>query len=200
MLKRNCNCSKLLGSANNTYVRSYWEDLRVAAAATKINPLTSKPDFASWIDGLLAFLFDPDDVESVHFAVQIPHSYKLGTDLKPHIHWSPTTANTGNVVWGLECTLANFGDVFPSTSKIYVADPGDGVANKHQIAVLPTIDGSGIDSTSSMLACRIFRDADGSEGSGLTDSYTADAVFHEFDFHVQLDSPGSIGEFLKEGP
>ena len=61
-----------------------WDDLRVPAQNTKLNPVNSEPAFESWIGGLFAYHFDAgnDDDWSVHFVAQMPHKYKEGTDFK----------------------------------------------------------------------------------------------------------------------
>lgn len=169
-----------------------WDDIRVPAQSARLNPVQTKPDFSTFVGGTQTFQFDPTSDETVHFSVQLPHNYKLGTDLKPHIHWSPNDTNTGSVVWKLEYTLANFEDTFPATSNLQVADPADGTALKHQIAPLGTIDGSGIDSLSTMIICALTRVA--TDGS---DTYTNDAALLEIDFHYEIDTLGSSDEFTK---
>ena len=73
-----------------------WEDLRVPAQNTRINPTKSEPAFEAWLAGLFAFHFDAanDSTNSLHFAAQLPHAYKEGSDIYPHVHWSPTVSYT----------------------------------------------------------------------------------------------------------
>ena len=40
--------------------------------------------------------------DSLLFAIQMPHGYLEGTDLKAHVHWTMTTTTTGTVRWGIE--------------------------------------------------------------------------------------------------
>ena len=82
------------GSPSETAVA--WDDLRVPAQNTKLNPTKSEPAFEAFIDGVYSYHFGPAnaDDESLHFSAQLPHSYKLGTNLDAHIHWSPSTTNT----------------------------------------------------------------------------------------------------------
>lgn len=170
---------------------SIWDDLRVSASATKVSPVTDKPDTETIRDGLTTLAFDAGSVEAVTFTVQLPHTWKTGTDVHPHIHWSPgNSTNTGTVVWGFEYTIISELGNFPEADTLFVSDAGDGVAYKHQIAVFTAIDMSGIGGTSPMFICRLLRDGDESE-SGLTDSFNNDAFFLEFDFHFQKDGAGS---------
>ncbi len=41
-------------------------------------------------------------VEEAHFTFHIPRDYASGTDLDVHVHWAPTNANAGNVVWQMD--------------------------------------------------------------------------------------------------
>ena len=123
------------------------------------------------------------------FSIQLPHSYKEGTDIYPHIHWSPTTASGGFVKWGLEYTWTNINDAFAETTVIVTDDTADGTAIKHQVVGYPTISGAGM-KISSMLMCRLFRRAP-------EDTYPHDAAFLEFDIHFEINSPGSREPFIK---
>lgn len=53
---------------------------------------------------------------------------------------------------------------------------------------------TGVNTVSSMLACRLFRDA---TGAGGTDDLDNDAGVLEFDFHYEIDTMGSRSEYLK---
>ncbi len=60
------------------------------------------------------------------------------------------------------------------------------MSHKHHIAGFDAISGTG-KGISSMLICRLFRDV-----SDPNDTYGADAFVLEFDFHFQIDAPGSF--------
>jgi len=171
-----------------------WDDLRVPMQNTLINPANSEPNFEEWIDGIYAYHFDPgnDDDWSLHFAVQLPHSYKVGTNLRPHLHWAPKTDNTGNVVWEIEYVAAPRNGTFPaSASNSTITVAADGVVNKHQIAEFDEISGTGF-GISTMLLCRLTR-----LGDDGADTFTGDAVVLEFDLHFEIDGFGSDDEHVK---
>jgi hypothetical protein len=182
-----------------------WEDLRVPVTSTKLGG-TKDPGFAVFKDngsgsqGVFINWFDKTTEEELYFAVQVPHCYKLGSDIEPHVHWTPAAnGGAGAVVsWGLEYTWAEIGSSFGNTSIIYSNThyPGDGslVAGKHYLTDFATISGDGINSVSSMLCCRVFRDAG---GTGATDDYDDDAGLIEIDFHFQIDTLGSRQELAK---
>jgi len=121
----------------------------------------------------------------------MPYTYKEGTDLMPHVHWSPKSTNTGDVDWILEYTIVNIGGTFGNTTTIHMLDTADGVIDKHQISVGDAIDGSGL-GISHMIVCRLYRD--GGEGD---DDFTGDASLLEFDLHFQIDTMGSRRELYK---
>lgn len=166
-----------------------WDDLR--APATAINPpgQVSDPDWDNTNGG---WLFDPDGIEVLWIIMQLPHNWKEGTDLKPHIHWMPTTTNTGNVFWQIDYKWTNYLDTDAGTfSTLTVLDPGDGTALKHQIAAFLAMDGT--DKTiSSMISIKLSR-----LGNQGTDTYTGDALLKEFDIHYEIDGFGSDEEYTK---
>ena len=167
------------------------DDIRVSANSTFINPLTSKPDYVTFISNTKTFHFDAGADETVTFAIQLPHSYKEGTDLEVHIHWSPTSTNTGNVAWLFEYTAIAIDGTFSAVDTTSAIQAGSGTAYAHQVAEFAAVI-SGIGLTiSSMIMCALTRDVD------YDDDYSGEAAFLEFDLHYQMDSLGSRWEDLK---
>lgn len=169
-----------------------WEDLRVAVTATAKSG-TNDPGFAKVKDngssstGVFAYLFDASTEESLFFTVQMPHAWKAGTDIKAHVHWTPTidSEDEDNIVWGLEYAWANIDAQFGNTTLVTGTDTGTFVAGYHYVCAINTISGSG-KTESSMLLCRVYRDADSS-----SDDYAADAALLEIDFHYQVEKQGT---------
>lgn len=149
--------------------------------------------------GVFGYHFSPDRTEELYFDVQLPHRYKEGTDLEPHLHWSPKVAgNLGDqVIWGLEYTISNVGGTFGTTVTLSGVQrfPNDDplVAYRHYATKLGTIPGNDLN-VSSMIKCRLFRIT-----SSPADTFGFDAVLHEFDLHFQVDGHGSDEEFEKHG-
>lgn len=165
-----------------------YDDLKVPVNSLKIQGANNQPLWAnitSLTGNLAAYHFDPDQMQQLFFAVQIPHRYKPGTSLYPHIHWIPETSGSGNVVWGIEYTWTNIGSVFGSTSSISgTGAVATGEQNKHKMTNLTSIDGTGKEE-SSMVICRMFRDA--VNGS---DTYPGNAILLEVDFHFRVNKLG----------
>lgn len=190
-----------------------FEDLRVPTSSTKAGG-SKEPTFAQLKDngsgsqGVFIDWFDKSLEEELYFDVQLPHAWKEGTDIFPHVHWIPkTTGASGNFVrWGLEYTWSSVNELFGDTTIIYsdatsaatATVSGDAImtADKHHISRIG-VGATGIDGTnkkiSSMLVCRVFRDATNGD-----DNYNYDAGLLEIDFHYEIDSLGSEEEYVKE--
>ena len=164
-----------------------WDDFRVPGHSTKTG--SSAPNLVAFgpSGNLFCLAFNgAATLEQVYFAMQLPHHYKEGSDIRPHVHWTPTTNDAGNVKWQFEYFWANAAtDVFGAPTTLSVVDAASGAAWTHQKSFFPVISGTG-KKISSMLMCRLFRDP-----SDAADTYAHEAAFLEFDFHYQVDSTGS---------
>lgn len=180
---------------------SVFEDFRVPVTSTEKKGVQD-PSFtqlrndASGSPGIFAYAFDNNTEEELFFIVQLPHQWKEGTSIEPHIHWSAKSdVGATKVRWGLEYTWSNIGEVFGATQIIYGDTPippvGTVSAYEHAITSLGTISATG-KTVSSMLICRIFRDADHSG-----DTFGADAFLLEIDFHLEIDALGSRTDYQK---
>jgi len=163
-------CYNLHVHGDIEYSDSFYDDVRVDIISTRVGASTYQPTWTqvktdgAGSRGVYAYAFHPTNENEVFFELQLPHAWKEGSPIWPHIHWAPVDTDTGSVVWGLEYTKATVGDAYGNTTTLSVTDPGDGTAYKHQIAVFSSIDMTG-DSLSTVLICRLFRDA----GNGSDD-------------------------------
>lgn len=175
-----------------------WDDLRVPANLLGRLGVSTDPTWVKVTDngagsvGVYALAFADGQSDEVFFAVQMPHGWKEGSNIEPHIHWYPD-GNGGvdeKVSWGLEYTWVNRGAVIGSSTIIYANTAHideDLVDKKHYRTNFSEISGTG-KTISSMLICRLWRDG---TGVGLTDDYTNDAILLEVDFHYEMDTVGS---------
>jgi hypothetical protein len=133
------------------------------------------------------FFRDGSGVEAMSFTLQLPHNWKDGTTIYPHIHWIPKSSTSGNMKWNLDYSWANIDGTFSAATTSSVVIDGPFTANKHLLSDL-TPANVGIDATgktySSVLICRIWRDSN----SGL-DTYTGDAGGLSMDFHISIKNP-----------
>ena len=192
------------GSLSYEDTATRYDDMRVPVTSAKFKDNDiDRPNFDIFISGLAGYWFqeDRDNEPSLFFNVQMPHAWKEGTAIYPHIHWVPERDLSGKtVVWGFEYAWVNVGDEFPTTSTTIYASapiaPGGtplaGTAGQHMITPFASIDGTDM-SLSSMLVCRMFR----VDKNYSADNYTYMAMVLEFDFHYQIDSDGSRDEYTK---
>jgi hypothetical protein len=169
------------GDVTMTGSATYWDDVVIDGLA--VRPGGTAPGLAGGISGgLYLYAFDAASDESVHFTVQLPHGYKEGSTIYPHIHWYSPQASTNVVRWGLEYQWANVAGTF-SGSTVYAEPANAGLTN--QLADFTAITGTS-KTISSILVCRLFRDAD-----HANDTFAYDASLLSIDFHVEMDTLGS---------
>ena len=176
-----------------TYSNTYWDDFRVALVSTVLGP--TAPDLETFINNTLAYAWsDTTASEAAHFTVQMPHGYKLGTDIEAHVHGNPgSNSNSGNVETILECTdLVDLDGTYPNSTNIYNGvTVVDGAAYKNYYTELGDVDGSGTTKVSALMQCRITRNV------SVAGDLTGDFFFLDVDFHYQIDTPGSETEDTK---
>lgn len=164
-----------------------WEDLRVS-----INLRTSAgnpPTLTQFgTTGLYVYAFSGSSgTDNIYFEVQLPHSWKEGSTIYPHVHWAPNSNGTGNVKWFLEYSWENIGATFPnSTTTINSVEAAGGEQFVHHMTNI----GAGISGTgkniSSILLCHLYRDAGDSQ-----DTYGDWAFLFGFDIHYEINTVGS---------
>ncbi len=148
--------------------------------------------------GVFLWMFSASSEQELYFVVQIPHGYKEGSTIYPHVHWTTAsgTPNGSNVVWGLEYTAAAIGSSYSTTTSITsntvigeIGTPSG--TGQHLITALGTISGSGL-GISSVIVCRLYRAA----GDAL-DTFANETGLLGIDFHYELDTFGSASQFEK---
>jgi len=156
-------------------------------------------DNGSGSQGVFTYYFSGSTEQELYFLVQMPHDWKEGSTIFPHVHWTAnTTLGTTKVRWGLEYTWVNITGTLENTSIIYgedlIAPVGTVTAYKHAITELAA--STGIIATgktlSSFIMCRIFRDA-----TAGTDNYSGSAALLGIDFHMETDALGSRSAYSK---
>jgi hypothetical protein len=148
--------------------------------------------------GVFLLMFSASTEQELYFTIQLPHSYKVGSTLYPHVHWTTRlgTPIGTDVVWGLEYTATAISGNFSNTTIITANSviPSIGTPSgtgQHLITSLGTINGSSL-GISTILICRLFRAA--TNGS---DSFANETGLLSFDIHYEQDTEGSRQEFIK---
>jgi len=170
-----------------------WDDLRVSmdrgSDAAKMKEV--------WNNGPEIYFFNDGDVDGMSFVVQMPHSWKEGTFIYPHLHWLPSAdATSKTVIWKLQYSWQNYDSstpqLFPTFTTATNTVSGNFTKNTHLITSLTGgagLNGSG-KKISSILVCRIIRD-------GANDTYGDETGLLSLDIHFQIDTIGSRLEYEK---
>lgn len=170
-----------------------WEDLRVPVSAVRV-PGAKAPTWTAYsASQLLGFSYQAvaGNEEEIYFVAQVPHSYKEGSNITPHVHWVPNedTVDDPEVVrWGLEYEWINMDGTFAGTTTIYAEESMTDRADDHIRTDFSAITGTG-KTMSSMIVCRLFRNS--SHENDTYDNGTALALLLETDFHFEQDTVGS---------
>ena len=125
---------------------------------------------------------------------QMPHHWKQGSALLPHIHWSKTTADGSglDVGWEFRSRMSNIGGTWTAWTAwgAHTLARGDlTTSEKHNLSTFASIDMTGY-TLSCLVLWEIRRDVS-------TDTYGSNARLLEFDFHYEIDSLGSEDEYTK---
>lgn len=176
---------------------TYWDDLRTPASS--INPAGAAAPPSQDTETLPGtLLFSASSTNVVAMVLQMPHHYKEGTELHPHVHWMKTTSASGNVVWQLRYKVSKIGEVTDAafttlTASTPIAATADqNTAGQHMITAFAPMVIEGLQ-ISDMIICELSR-----LGPNGSDTYGADARLLEFDIHYEQDAPGSRIEYRKE--
>jgi hypothetical protein len=180
-----------------------WEDLKVPVNTVKTSSTwwgstTESADWGSFLGGTqLIWFTNNTDADAVYFSVQMPHGWKEGSAIMPHVHWTNMSVPFDKrVTWVLEYTWSNPGQSFSATTEITGNSvvSGDGTIALYEHAITRLGAAGGIDATgktlSSMLICKLSRKAS-------TDTYNGSAGLIEIDFHYEIDADGSNEEYTK---
>lgn len=190
------------GTMVSTGDATTWDDLTVYPEATSRggsnSPTAAKfKDNGSGSQGVFLWWFAAGSEQEVYFQVQMPHSYKVGTTLYPHVHWTTTTTTptTTNVVWRLEYTImsfgGNFGNTSTTTTSTVVGETAPSGVGQHLISSLGTIDGTNV-GISTFIVCRLYRQV-----GHVDDTFVDPAGLLGFDIHYERDTQGSRSAFTK---
>lgn len=167
-------------------VTTGWDDLRFPVQS--INPVggltgPTIDNSETAFPGTALFSGSADNM--VCGVAQLPHRWKRGTSLKPHIHWSKPSGSSSAVTWELyvrDCK--NPGEAAGAWSSAYTATivAGDQtISDGHIISSFGTVTMTDREE-SAILAWRIYR-------RGSTDAESAQVRLYEFDIHYESDKP-----------
>jgi len=162
-----------------------WNDIFLAAGS--LGAGASAPDLVNVNStGIFLYAFDGSaTTEQLFGCFEIPHNYREGSDLVPHIHWMPTTTGTGNVKWNIDFWRVNENDVPSVATSISAVGTTTGTAWQSRRSDTTSILGPGV-TIGNQVAFRLYRTP-----ADVQDTYAADAVVMTFGIHYQIDTLGS---------
>lgn len=180
--------SNITFTGNITLERPYWDDLRTPVNAIKLS--NTKPPTWTAYKGSEVLAFSDQatagNEEFIFFSVQMPHNYKEGTAIYPHVHFVPEDNTGGNVRWQFTYSWASYGQAFPTEQAVYVNAACGNVTDVHRMGDFGAIVGTN-QTISSMLLCQIKRNS-----SNAGDTYNGKSAYLlEFDIHYEIDGFGS---------
>jgi len=158
-----------------------WDDLFFPLTTAKQGQADKPPFNANEV----AYLFPSGDTSHIMYIIaQFPHSYKLGTDVQPHIHWKQN--KSGSPVFIMNYKWFDIGSAIPTAFSPYVISsriiPWTS-GSIHQLSSgSALISGSSITNVSSIMLIELYRD---------DTAYTGDCITYQFDIHFLKDSVGS---------
>lgn len=195
-----------------------WEDLRVTANMMSVGgaqfsrppryvPILTNRQRGPSFSGLQGYEFGYGRgvFQSGHFQVQIPHSYATGSPIEPHVHVRLDPASEGaagqKLLLEFEYIWVNISEPRPESTRIIAINheiTGEELRQDNVMISFGFIEKENAD-ISSMLDCRFSRVTFDPEWGkdfwtpqGLeNDSFQGNLIFKEFDFHYQIDAPGS---------
>ena len=124
------------------------------------------------------------------FNIQLPHGWKEGSAIRPHVHWFGSTTEANTVKWELEYEWVNVTGVWTAAPGTVLTVEEAPTAYKHEKSGFGEVVGTG-KTISSMLAGRIRRITNGAV------EYGGDVFLSWFDCHLRLDARGSSQVFTK---
>jgi len=173
-----------------------WDDVRVSSSTVVNLPGLNEPQWLPFLDdgggseGTVALWFDIG--WTTYFNIQLPHTWKLGTPIFPHVHWvTDAGAGPGDITWEMEWADAAPLTPFPPVTTVMPSNV-DSVSGPyiHEIVgfpapIFPT-------AISHVIVGRLTRipSLGGPDYGGLI-------ALLEMDFHFQLDDMGSVSQFNK---
>lgn len=168
-----------------------WDD--IILPPDRLGLGASAPDRVTLIGNIQCYGFDGGGtIEQLFGSFEIPHDYKEGTTLRPHVHCAPSSTDVGDIKWNIEFSLKNRNDVYDTVSTISAIVTTNGIDREHLIEEFETI----VDPSLLIGATcefRLYRDP-----TDIEDTYNADALLLSVGIHYEVDGDGSRNVMSKE--
>lgn len=168
-----------------------WDDFRFPATAVNPPGLVSDPTYDTTNVG---FLFSAIADQRLDCIAQMPHAWKVGSNIHPHIHWRPTSNIGGNVEWQLKYAWSNNHGIQPAWTTTNVIATVSNSTGQQTLKEIKTTLGNIVPPSgakeSSIIKFQILR-----LGSNTADTYGESTLFDEFDIHYYKEKAGTDPEY-----
>jgi hypothetical protein len=183
-LDLDCGSQKTLNLINTV-----WDDIIILP--NNMRGGTTPPSWATvFKDGVYQMCFVNGQSDEVYGSFELPHDYKEGTALYPHLHWSPSSTDTGNCVFTVVYSIAIVNGVFGTTSTaLSFTQAGAGVALTNQLIDSSAVIAGTGRKIGDIIVFRLARPTG--------DAFTGDAFLHSFGVHYEIDTMGSRQRLVK---
>ena len=159
------------------------DDLSISAHVLRAG--ATPPTWRAYNGTLYAPSFINAATTDLHGSFELLHDYQDGSSMEFHIHWSPSTTNTGNCLWAIDYSISNMLVQWPTPTTVQLAAAAAGVVRMHQYTTLAVISGVGF-TAGATLDFRIYR-----IGANAADTFTGNAFLHNVGLHYSKDKLGS---------
>jgi len=199
--KLNVDSTIQTGTSANTYVTiDATNSLRMYGGSTTYDDLMfpfstghqGNLNYPPFNKDSLYFSFGIDsvggDAQFMYFVIQLPHKWKEGSTIYPHVHYKYETGS-GTPTFIMKYKWYNIGESTQVGWKWYRMGTTTGTTDKTHQLVKGTGGISGVGKTiSSILICKIYLES--TTGTPPVNAY-------QFDIHYEIDSFGSKDEYIK---
>ena len=177
-----------------------WEDAVVPMAALRLGGANPAGEIA-YRGGIAAEFVDTSD-NYVYMTIQLPHSYKEGTDIELHLHWTTNGngaaggAGTENIGWiatsSASSPTLDGSEFWPAqtTHAEVIVDVNAFTQHDHWATDIATISGIGM-KASECIIISFHRN------TGVANNSSLHAIVVSADAHFQKDTIGSRTEYAK---
>jgi len=173
--------------------RDYWEALQIPAGSINLSGSATPPTVdTTTVPGSL--LFSTSSTNAIAGCVQVPHGWKEGSNIYPHIHWTKTTADGSGlaVAWEMKYAVASIGEAIPAYSAwlSHTLESGDlTTLEKHNLSSFTAIN-MAAETVGVYIFWQLQRDV-------TDDTYGSNARLLGIDFHYERNTGGSEIEYDK---
>jgi hypothetical protein len=148
-------------------------------------------DPAVFVGGISLRRFIAGEMREAFAEFHIPHTWKPGTMMYPHVHFTILSSAAGTVRWGFEYIFArtqrsNAFTQYPETSTTIYLEQVIAANSERTHFVVEAAQGQGIDGANlevdGMILARVFRD-----GAHANDTFAQDVFGITVDLHTEID-------------